>query len=63
MADGSTDSRTLSLGPHNWAKIPAAARLDNYANPGIVVDSVTDQGGSPASRYRLEIKLKNVSGK
>ncbi len=41
FANGATDSRTMSLGPHNHAKMPAPGRT---VNPGIVVAGVEDQG-------------------
>lgn len=59
MAGGQgPNSQTMSLGPHNQAKLPR-----RYQNPGIVVESVEDQGANPRTPFQLAITLKNVAGR
>ena len=58
MMDGTMDPATVSVGPWNQAKLLQAAR---HTNPGIVVDSLRDEGNQQP--FRLAITLRNVAGR
>jgi hypothetical protein len=55
MMGGSTDGLTMSLGPHNQARLPQSQRYDN---PGIVVEALEDQGAR--TPFQLAVTLRNV---